>query len=100
MQSWLLILCRHDEASPPQILSSGSNRGRAAGRLSLRIGANRPPLAEDRNVAYPLGRRIKRRGEPFAGKRRGEHLIDGVVLTPGMIATISELQQTGFHYVA
>jgi hypothetical protein len=28
------------------------------------------------------------------------HLIDGVVLTPGVVATIPELQQTGFHYVA
>jgi hypothetical protein len=28
------------------------------------------------------------------------HLIDGVVLTPGMAATIPELQQNGFHYVA
>jgi intracellular sulfur oxidation DsrE/DsrF family protein len=26
------------------------------------------------------------------------HLIDGVVLTPGIVATIAELQQTGFHY--
>jgi hypothetical protein len=26
------------------------------------------------------------------------HLIDGVVLTPGIVATIPELQQTGFHY--
>jgi intracellular sulfur oxidation DsrE/DsrF family protein len=26
------------------------------------------------------------------------HLIDGVVLTPGMVATIPELQQAGFHY--
>jgi intracellular sulfur oxidation DsrE/DsrF family protein len=26
------------------------------------------------------------------------HLIDGVVLTPGVVATIPELQQTGFHY--
>jgi intracellular sulfur oxidation DsrE/DsrF family protein len=26
------------------------------------------------------------------------HLIDGVVLTPGMVATIPELQQVGFHY--
>jgi intracellular sulfur oxidation DsrE/DsrF family protein len=28
------------------------------------------------------------------------HLIDGVVLTPGMVATIPELQQVGFHYAA
>ena len=28
------------------------------------------------------------------------HLIDGVVLTPGIVATIPELQQVGFHYVA
>jgi hypothetical protein len=28
------------------------------------------------------------------------HLIDGIVLTPGMVATIPELQQTGFHYAA
>lgn len=28
------------------------------------------------------------------------HLIDGVVLTPGMAATIPELQQVGFHYAA
>jgi hypothetical protein len=28
------------------------------------------------------------------------HLIDGVVLTPGIAATIPELQQAGFHYVA
>jgi hypothetical protein len=28
------------------------------------------------------------------------HLIDGVVLTPGMVATIPELQQAGFHYAA
>jgi intracellular sulfur oxidation DsrE/DsrF family protein len=27
------------------------------------------------------------------------HLIDGAVLTPGMVATIPELQQTGFHYI-
>jgi intracellular sulfur oxidation DsrE/DsrF family protein len=27
------------------------------------------------------------------------HLIEGVVLTPGMAGTIPELQQTGFHYV-
>lgn len=26
------------------------------------------------------------------------HLIDGVVLTPGVVATIPELQQVGFHY--
>ena len=26
------------------------------------------------------------------------HLIDSVVLTPGMVATILELQQAGFHY--
>jgi intracellular sulfur oxidation DsrE/DsrF family protein len=26
------------------------------------------------------------------------HLVDGVVLTPGMVATIPELQQAGFHY--
>ncbi|MEA3157605.1 MAG: hypothetical protein QOK44_5194, partial [Betaproteobacteria bacterium] len=26
------------------------------------------------------------------------HLIDGVVLTPGMVATIPELQEAGFHY--
>ena len=26
------------------------------------------------------------------------HLIDGVVLTPGIVATIPELQQVGFHY--
>jgi hypothetical protein len=28
------------------------------------------------------------------------HLIDGVVLTPGVAATIPELQQVGFHYAA
>ena len=27
------------------------------------------------------------------------HLIDGVVLTPGAVATILELQQAGFHYI-
>jgi hypothetical protein len=27
------------------------------------------------------------------------HLLDGVVLTPGMTGTIPELQQAGFHYV-
>jgi intracellular sulfur oxidation DsrE/DsrF family protein len=27
------------------------------------------------------------------------HLIDGVVLTPGIVATLVELQQAGFHYV-
>jgi hypothetical protein len=27
------------------------------------------------------------------------HLIPGVVLTPGMVATIPELQQAGFHYI-
>jgi hypothetical protein len=27
------------------------------------------------------------------------HLVDGVVLTPGIVATLVELQQTGFHYV-
>jgi intracellular sulfur oxidation DsrE/DsrF family protein len=27
------------------------------------------------------------------------HLIDGVVLTPGIVATIPELQHAGFHYV-
>jgi intracellular sulfur oxidation DsrE/DsrF family protein len=26
------------------------------------------------------------------------HLLDGVVLTPGIVATIPELQQVGFHY--
>jgi len=26
------------------------------------------------------------------------HLIDGIVLTPGVVATIPELQQAGFHY--
>ena len=28
------------------------------------------------------------------------HLVDGVVLTPGIAATIAELQQAGFHYAA
>jgi hypothetical protein len=28
------------------------------------------------------------------------HLVDGVVLTPGIAATILELQQAGFHYAA
>jgi hypothetical protein len=28
------------------------------------------------------------------------HLIDGIVLTPGIVATIPELQQVGFHYAA
>ncbi|MDE1932790.1 transcriptional initiation protein Tat [Bradyrhizobium sp.] len=28
------------------------------------------------------------------------HLLDGVVLTPGIVATIPELQQAGFHYAA
>jgi hypothetical protein len=28
------------------------------------------------------------------------HLVDGVVLTPGIAATIPELQQAGFHYAA
>jgi intracellular sulfur oxidation DsrE/DsrF family protein len=28
------------------------------------------------------------------------HLVDGVVLTPGIVATIPELQQAGFHYAA
>jgi hypothetical protein len=28
------------------------------------------------------------------------HLINGVVLTPGIVATIPELQQVGFHYAA
>jgi hypothetical protein len=28
------------------------------------------------------------------------HLIDGVVLTPGIVATIPELQQVGFHYAS
>ena len=27
------------------------------------------------------------------------HLIGGVVLTPGMAGTIPELQQAGFHYL-
>ena len=27
------------------------------------------------------------------------HLVDGVVLTPGIVATIPELQQAGFYYV-
>jgi intracellular sulfur oxidation DsrE/DsrF family protein len=27
------------------------------------------------------------------------HLVDGVVLTPGIVATIPELQQAGFNYV-
>jgi hypothetical protein len=27
------------------------------------------------------------------------HLINGVVLTPGIVATIPELQLAGFHYV-
>ena len=27
------------------------------------------------------------------------HLVDGVVLTPGIVATLVELQQAGFHYV-
>jgi hypothetical protein len=26
------------------------------------------------------------------------HLVDGAVLTPGIVATIPELQQAGFHY--
>ena len=26
------------------------------------------------------------------------HLVDGIVLTPGVAATLAELQQTGFHY--
>lgn len=26
------------------------------------------------------------------------HLVDGIVLTPGIVATIPELQQAGFHY--
>jgi hypothetical protein len=26
------------------------------------------------------------------------HFIDGVVLTPGMVATSPELQRAGFHY--
>jgi hypothetical protein len=28
------------------------------------------------------------------------HLVDGVVLTPGIVATIPELQQAGFHYAS
>jgi hypothetical protein len=28
------------------------------------------------------------------------HLVDSVVLTPGIAATIPELQQAGFHYAA
>ena len=28
------------------------------------------------------------------------HLVEGVVLTPGITATILELQQAGFHYAA
>jgi hypothetical protein len=28
------------------------------------------------------------------------HLIDSVVLTPGIVGTIPELQQVGFHYAA
>jgi hypothetical protein len=27
------------------------------------------------------------------------HLIEGVVLTPGMVVTIPELQRAGFYYV-
>jgi intracellular sulfur oxidation DsrE/DsrF family protein len=27
------------------------------------------------------------------------HLVDGVVLTPGIVATLVELQQAGFHYI-
>src|SRR5258707_14531797 len=27
------------------------------------------------------------------------HLVDGVVLTPGAVGTLPELQQAGFHYV-
>ena len=27
------------------------------------------------------------------------HLLPGVVLTPGAVATIPELQQVGFHYI-
>ena len=27
------------------------------------------------------------------------HLVEGVVLTPGMAGTLPELQQAGFHYV-
>ncbi len=27
------------------------------------------------------------------------HLIEGVVLTPGAVATIPKLQQVGFHYI-
>ena len=26
------------------------------------------------------------------------HLIEGVMLTPGIVGTIPELQQAGFHY--
>lgn len=36
--------------------------------------------------------------EAIAGEL-SNHLVDGVVLTPGIVATIPELQQTGFHYV-
>jgi hypothetical protein len=28
------------------------------------------------------------------------HLIPGVVLTPGAVATLPELQAAGFHYIA
>ncbi len=28
------------------------------------------------------------------------HLIPGVVLTPGAVGTLPELQQAGFHYIA
>ena len=27
------------------------------------------------------------------------HLVDGVVLTPGIVATLLELQRAGFHYI-
>ena len=37
--------------------------------------------------------------EALAAELRN-HLIDGVVLTPGIVATILELQQVGFHYAA
>jgi intracellular sulfur oxidation DsrE/DsrF family protein len=39
-----------------------------------------------------------RRSHEVIAAELTNHFIDGVVLTPGMVGTIPELQQAGFHY--
>ena len=47
-------------------------------------------------------RKIVQQGSNRRAKVAAEltnHLLEGVVLTPGAVATIPELQQVGFHYI-